>query len=561
EVEESACHVEDTAEYFVLLEGEEKTYSICNMDKRKVHFEKDFEKGRVGALPFKAVYKQRSSTQIGKVSSTQESRHRGSQRREYLCQLTKPYSRQRSLLTHSGDQRRLDLKTHLLNLVVKDLQPLSLVEDKGFQNFVAVLHPCIDIPLSASWIRAKLLHMYEQTKLKVQKEVSFAKDLVLSAEMWVSSKDMSYLTVTCHYINESWKLKSYMLETAHLLGEHTPENIHQQLWRISQAWNIVEKIQVVVVNVDGMKKQKARWTYMPCFGHTLNKVFFEAMDNPVWRDLLKKCRRIVAVFHQNGEALGNVQLTQAPGFDWLPVLTMLESILDNWSSIATEFMEKRVDDLWLNEKERLMMTNAVMALKAIRNVVEKMGKRGYSSVSNIIPLCEELQMSLERLDRTGNKVAQELAKRCNHHMGSIKLNSWFAVSTALDPRFKSSVLQNFDKIKAHIKEEMHRQEGGATGGGCNTVHGSQMGYEDLALQRYYTESDGTMNPLDFWANNNSFRELTAVARKHLTVVSTAVPLECVTQQDQSQLVYNRRRCVELENVNVMLFLNSNQAQI
>ncbi|XP_036427922.1 zinc finger BED domain-containing protein 1 [Colossoma macropomum] len=538
------------------------------MGKWKVHCETSrFKKGSGGhfprRLPFKTVYRHRSPAQTGRESSTRESHHHGWQRREHDSQLYKSYIRQQSLPTCIGDQRRSNVRTDLLNMIVMDLQPLSLVEEKGFQHFVQILHPSADIPLSTSWIRAELLKMYEHTRQKVQQEVSNAKDLVLSAEMWISSKDASYLTVTCHFIDENWELKSYTLETAHLLGEHTPENVHQQLGRISTEWKIMDKIQVVVVNVDGMKKQKARWTYMPCFGHTLNKVFNEAMDNSDWRGLLKKCRRIVAFFHQKSEALRNVQLTQSPGVDWLPVLTMLENISDQWLSISTEFMNRQEENLWLNEKERMMLDSAVVAIRVIKKVVEELGESGYSSVSNIIPLCDKLQSSLEHLGRNGNKVAQRLAERCGHHMGSIKQNVLFSVSTALDPRFKSSVLQHFEKIKACIKEEMRKQGSGASRSGCKKEHGGKISYEDVLLHRYSAESDtsGTLNPLEFWATKNDFKELTIVARKYLTVVSTAIPIERVMQQEKSQLIFNRRKCVELENINMMLFLNNNHAKI
>ncbi|KAL7869531.1 hypothetical protein AOLI_G00135190 [Acnodon oligacanthus] len=383
--------------------------TTCNMEKWKAPCERSrFRKDRGGHSPrrlsFKKIYRHQSSTQTaGRERCTQETHHRGLQRREHDSQLYKSYIGQQRLPTCIGDQRRPNLKTNMLNMIVMDLQPVNFVEEEGFQHFVQVLQPSADIPLTASWVRAELLNMYEHIRLKVQKEVSYAKDLVLSAEMWISNKDASYLTVICHFIDKNWELKSYMLETAHLLGVHTPENVHQQLVRIATEWQIMDKLQVVVVNVDGMKKQKARWTYMPCFSHTLNKVFYEAMDNSDWRGLLKKCRRIVAFFHQKSEAL-TIQLTQSSGADWLPVLTMLENISDQWQSISKEFMKSQEENLWLNEKERMMLNNAVAALRVIKNIVEEMGESGYSSVSNIIPMCDKLQRSLENLRQTGNKL-------------------------------------------------------------------------------------------------------------------------------------------------------------
>ncbi|KAL6475623.1 hypothetical protein MHYP_G00166630 [Metynnis hypsauchen] len=275
------------------------------MEKRKAPCERSrFKKDRGGHSPrrlsFKTIYRHRSSTQTGRERCTRETHHPGLQRREHDSQLYKPYVRQQRLPTYIGNQRRSNLRTHMLSMIVMDLQPLNLVEEEGFQHFVQVLQPSADSPLSASWVRAELFNMYEHIRLKVQKEVSYAKDLVLSAEMWMSSKDASYLT--------------------------------------------------------------------------------------------------------KSEALRTVQLTQSPGADWLPVLTMLENISDQWQSISTEFMKRQEENLWLNEKERMMLDSAVVALKVIKNIVEEMGESGYSSVSNIIPMCDKLQSSLERLRQNGNKL-------------------------------------------------------------------------------------------------------------------------------------------------------------
>lgn len=455
-----------------------------------------------------------------------------------------------------------------MNMIVKDLRPLSLVEEEGFQRLVKALHPHTDISLSASWIRADLLNKYEEIRLKVRQEVSHAKDLVLSAEVWSSSKEASYLTVTCHFINKNWELKSYMLDTAHLIGEHTPDNVHHQLLRISTEWEIMEKIHVVVINKDGMRKATpaVSWAYMPCFGDTLNKVFREAMDNPDWRDLLRKCRRIVAFFQQNSSISRNILLTQSTGVDWLPVLSMLSNIYDQWPSIFQEFMDKQVENICLNEREREMLNRAVKALTVIRDIVGEMGKSGYSSISNIIPLRDKLQGSLGKLAQAKNNVAQRLSERCDHHFGGIRQNMWFTVSTALDPRFKSSVLQHDEAecLTAYIKKKMHQQATGATGSSYNRGgHGGKMGFEDFILQRYNTEIDmsGSQNPLQFWATREEFKELATVAHKYLTVVSTAVPIERITQPEKAQVFLNRRNCLELENVTMMLFLNSNQEKI
>lgn len=451
-------------------------------------------------------------------------------------------------------------------MIVTNLQTPRLVEEYGFRHFMKALNPSVDVALSTSAIRHELETMYVYTKRKVKDAVKNAKDSVLSAELWISNKEESYLTVTCHFIDEKWELKSYTLATAQLLSEHTPENVHRQLWRITTEWEITEKIQVVVINVDGMKKvcQNQNWTYIPCFSHTLNKVILEVMESCDWRYLLKKCRHIVQFFHHQNEASWRSQLTQSSCVDWLSTLKMVENICKQWPSFSQVSSYKCAENLWLNENERNLLENITKALTVVKDNTERIGTRGYIPVSNIIPLLDKLQLSLQRLIQQDNKVALRLSEKCNHHFGNISHNIWFILSTAMDPRFKSSVLKTngWEKVKTKIKQEMYKQANLGTSNNCQRNISCKMDYEDLFLQ-YATEVhvSASQSPLQYWEAPNKSKDLSTVAHKYLSVISTAIPIERMMHEEKSQTLFNRRKCLELEDINMMLFLNGNYQKI
>ena len=60
--------------------------------------------------------------------------------------------------------------------------------------------------------------------------------------MWTSRTSQGYMTGTCHFINESWQLKAFVLETFHLSASHTAANITAELIRIAKEWEISEKV-------------------------------------------------------------------------------------------------------------------------------------------------------------------------------------------------------------------------------------------------------------------------------------------------------------------------------
>lgn len=455
-----------------------------------------------------------------------------------------------------GDDSRF--KTLLLNRIVKDLQPLNTAT--GYQDLARSLCPFSHIQLNDSWIQAELHSLYMQKREEIQTAVNAASDLVLSAELWSSVEAMSYLTVSCHLITENWIQKSYVIDTAHLLNERTPEHVLKQLLRISNEWNITEKIQVVVTNVDGMKKvHKSGWIFIPCFAHTLDKVFRETIGDSEWKNLVRKCQQIVAFFHQNNKAseslqrhcsnlrLQQTELIQIIDLKWLPTLHMLKSILALWPAIFKVFIDT-LQEVSLNENERKILKDMVAVLNILKEVTEEMGSHEYKPISNIIPLVQMLQDELKKV--VGNKIAQTLYEKCEHHTSNIKQHHWFRVSTALDPRYKTCVLLGSG---IDVKTEIRSQMRGNTHAGHSSYDARN---EDLVLEKYWQMRNVSENPLKFWSTKDEFTQLVPVARKYLTVVSTAIPMERVHKLEKSQII-NRRSCLDPKNLNMILFLNAN----
>ncbi|XP_060745631.1 E3 SUMO-protein ligase ZBED1-like [Tachysurus vachellii] len=348
-------------------------------------------------LSFRHVYKDHTFTKA--ESGSRQLHDPDRRRKEYEFRPDKALSVKQPNM-RLGEH--FDLKKHLLEMIVTDLQTPTLVEEHGYRRFMNALNPSAYPALSASEMRKELVNMYVSTKRKVMDAIRTAIYPVLSAELWISSKEESYLTVTCHFIDNKWELKSYTLDTAQLLGEHTPENVHRQLWRISAEWEITEKIQVVVINVDGMQKvfQNSNWTYIPCFSHTLNKVILEVVASPDWRYLLKKWRHIVQFFHQKNEASWSDRLAQSSCVDWLSTLNMVETICKQWQNFSQLCSYKQVDNLWLNTNERELLENLTKTLTVVKDVTLEIGTCGYVQISNIIPLLVKLQFNLEKLIRT-----------------------------------------------------------------------------------------------------------------------------------------------------------------
>ncbi|KAG5262871.1 hypothetical protein AALO_G00279870 [Alosa alosa] len=360
----------------------------------------------------------------------------------------------------SGDEL---LKHHLLKMLVTDLLPFSKVKDVGFRAFCRGLNPTFDPPSSTLWVRTELQSVYEQIKVKLRNTLQSVPEVALTAEMWTHTSEGVYLTVSCHFIDRYWKRRNCMLETVALDSDREAGRVVEQLLKTSSDWGIADKVKVVVSNMmsKGSMTESCEakgWAHVRCFVCTLDIVFREALaqlDEPSWRmpQLLRKCRAIVRFFQQDRDAqrqlranqeklnLSPLRLVQAAAEDtWLDVGTMLQRLSEQRAAINLVLLQHVKEDLWLNDRDMEKIDAVLVALQPLRDTAKEMVSDGYESLSNIIPLVDNLQKSMARLSEDGNQVAKALADACMRRRPTLGTTAGWPWSTARWTRFKNIML-------------------------------------------------------------------------------------------------------------------------
>lgn len=457
----------------------------------------------------------------------------------------------------AGGQEILTNKRHLLKMIVSNLLPLELTQNSNFQDFINALKPSFRIPPEMSSL---LNSVYEEQKEELRQNLKSVDDLVLTCELWSSRPENSYLTVSCHFVDGFGNLKSYVLKTTSMLGHDSPASIQNELSAVMEAWGIKEKVHSVVrAGMPQMKGVKAKWLHMPCFADTLNVIFRGLMSNDEISNVLGKCHNIVRFFKYNSEAeqklrhfqnqlgLRQDKLILHSGDQWLAWLHMLQPLHDQYLVIVMVLNEKGKTDLSLNENEKKKLDNIISALEPLKKATSKMKTKGFETIAVMVPLLKELMDSLEK-EKTNNDVAQKLLSQCRKEFGDIN-KTRLATITFLDPRFKNQLgEQNRKQAMEKITKELI--EGRVL---------SPAKIKDL-LDRYmaYKPNPQGSNPLAWWRNTGkkNFGELGKLALKKLGVVSTVVPLERAFSGAGDQFS-KLRSCIEPENLNMILFLNSN----
>ncbi|XP_072244872.1 E3 SUMO-protein ligase ZBED1-like [Leuresthes tenuis] len=414
--------------------------------------------------------------------------------------------------------KMLTLERRLLKMIVSNLLPLEITEKASFRSFLTALKPSVRVPDKAK-LRSLLPEVCQEQVKAMEETLASVKDIVLTCELWSSRPEDSHLTVGCHFVDEVGNLKSYTLKTTSLMGDTSAGNIDKQLSGIMKKWSMTEKVHsVVTAGMPQLKQIKTRYIQMPCFADTLNGILKELLSRNELRKVLLKCENIVRFFKHDTPAekmLRSAQrkvnqqqkeLIMYSGDRWLAWLHALQRLIEQYDVVKMVLNERRKAALSLNEKEKKKLADLISALEPLKTATSKMKGKGFDTISVMLPVLTTLMGALREEKGRGNHVAESLLSKCEKEFNG--------------------------DINAHI--------------------GVLDGY--LAFKA----TKGLNNPLTWWKNSGKkkFGELSQFALKKLGIVSTAVPLERAFSIAGDQFC-NLRSSMEPENLNMMLFLNSN----
>ncbi|RLN11594.1 hypothetical protein C2845_PM09G11960 [Panicum miliaceum] len=92
--------------------------------------------------------------------------------------------------------------------------PLSIVDYEGFRRFVSSLNPVFRM-ISRRTISVDCLKGFEEQKAILQDVLKSNKSQVsLIMDMWISNQTIGYMCITCHFLDDDWKLHKKIVKFA-----------------------------------------------------------------------------------------------------------------------------------------------------------------------------------------------------------------------------------------------------------------------------------------------------------------------------------------------------------
>ena len=293
--------------------------------------------------------------------------------------------------------------------IAKDMQPYSVVSDRGFCYMLKVLEPHHSIPSRTHFSSKVIPELYEVCRSETETELKQAPFLALSTDSWTSRATTSYLTVTVHYISD-WELKGYVLQTCPVYESHTSAHLAQELKQAVTEWKLErENITIPATTdnapniVNAIRDTDVFGPHIGCFAQVLNLAAKKSVALNAVSCLLGKVRKIVAFFHKSttaAQVLTNKQhmlnipehkLIHDVGTRWNTAHDMLERYVEQQPAIFSAMVDKAVkntgkDMAMLTDGELELAEDLIQLLNPMKEMTTLMSCESTPTSSMILPL-------------------------------------------------------------------------------------------------------------------------------------------------------------------------------
>lgn len=377
----------------------------------------------------------------------------------------------------------------IADLIVGNVLPLKLVDDTNFKNLINFLEPKYVVP-SRKTITAVIERKYDSIHDDLKMKLATSGSVSLTTDCWTSMTAASFMTVTCHYINNDWVLENYVLSTRALEENHTANNLRRALEEVVSEFDLQPKVLACVSDnaanvVRALKDCTVVKERQACAVHTLQLSVNDGLNNvQSLRKTITAASRLVAHIKRSSKATLGLASKQQQ-FN-LPEHKLIQSVVTRWNSVCDMF-DRLVEQRWavsallndraytsvsdaraleLSDSNWLVMDQMLTILRTLKLTTNALGADKSATSSAVGPLIDALvhkHLLVNDEDSVSvsnfkSRVSTDLKKRFDYIlMDGLDVNGSH-VASFLDPRHKHlPFISSEDKkmrVQALVREKM-----------------------------------------------------------------------------------------------------------
>lgn len=201
----------------------------------------------------------------------------------------------------------------LLKFLINASLPFSMLEDESFINSYKFLNPAAKI-----WPReqaeAVTLQLFQTMQEDVRASLqNVSSKISLTLDFWTSCEEILYMSVTSHWIDETWHMHKVLLDICHIVYPCSGPEILYALTRVISSFDLDMRIVSCTTNnsqqaghacqllMEQMDSQKRPFFYIPCGAHSLKMILEGVLVN--LKPILSKIREFVIEMDSNCDVL------------------------------------------------------------------------------------------------------------------------------------------------------------------------------------------------------------------------------------------------------------------
>jgi hypothetical protein len=140
-------------------------------------------------------------------------------------------------------------RRNLAQAVMVHEYPFNIVSHHYLRVFLNDFQPQFKL-ISRNTLRADCVRIYEEEQVLLYQKLGMLDCRVsFTSDLWTSNtRDRGFLAITCHFIDDSWKLRKRIITFTPLPSPHTGHHIAQAIFEKLVLWNLDKKAFCLVLD-------------------------------------------------------------------------------------------------------------------------------------------------------------------------------------------------------------------------------------------------------------------------------------------------------------------------